>query len=77
MIAFSFVITLLVVTLIVSFVLYIVAVFRLPSDRRPRPPVYNRFGERIGWAENPDYRVNPGQEEHGGPKILRHPPPGA
>lgn len=71
MIVLSFMITALVVVLLLAFAAYVVAVSRLPSDRRPRPPVYNRFGELIGRVENPDFHVNPGEEKHSEPRILR------
>lgn len=67
---FSWLITALIVSLVVSFGVYIVAVVRLPSDERPAPYVYNRFGALLGKAENPDYRINPGEPALGELTIL-------
>jgi hypothetical protein len=66
-------ITLLVVVLIVLFGVYAVALMRMPKGRRPTPPVYNRLGQPLGWVENPDFHLNPGEESSLMPKIRRTP----
>jgi hypothetical protein len=53
---------------------YTVALSRMPKGRRPTPPVYDRLGHRLGWVENPDFRLNPGEERVPRPKISRSPP---
>jgi len=58
----SWLITLLVVILLAAFVLYLISLRRLPLAQRPRTPTFNRFGEFIEYAENPDYRENPGED---------------
>ena len=40
---------------IVCFALYVVALFRLPADRRPRTSTIDRFGQPLPPAENPGY----------------------
>jgi hypothetical protein len=67
-------ISVLVVVLVASFGVYIVALSRMPKGRRPTPPVYDRLGHRLGWVENPDFRLNPGEDRVPRPKISRSPP---
>ncbi len=63
----SWLVTGLVVTILVAFVVYLVGLRRIPLGERPRTAVYDRLGRLIGVAENPDYHVSPGtgeEEEH-------------
>lgn len=50
---------------LLSFVVYLVGLRRLPIQHRPKTPTYNRFGQIIGETENPDFHVNPGED----PKV--------
>jgi hypothetical protein len=59
----SWTITLLVVGILITFAIYLVGLRRLPLADRPRTPTFDRFGQFLGYAENPDYRENPGEEE--------------
>lgn len=40
---------------IVFFLTYVVGLFRLPSEGRPKTPTYDRFGRKIGEMENPSF----------------------
>ena len=53
-------VTVLVVGLVVSFIIALVAVARLP-DERPEVVTYDRFGGVIGAFENPGPSVGPGR----------------
>jgi hypothetical protein len=59
----SWLITLLVVSIVTTFVIYLVGLRGLPLADRPRTPTFNRFGQFLDYEENPDYRENPGEEE--------------
>ena len=47
---------------IVFFALYVAAILRMPTGRRPKVVPLNRFGEDLQPDENPDYRDT--EEEH-------------
>jgi hypothetical protein len=55
-------ITLLVVALLATFIGYLISLRALPTDGRPRTRTYNRYGEFIAERENPDYHENPGED---------------
>ncbi len=55
-------ITAVVALILAGFVLYVVGLRAIPTDKRPTTPVYDRLGREIDVAENPDYHVNPGEE---------------
>jgi hypothetical protein len=55
-------ITLLVVALLATFIGYLISLRALPTDGRPRKRTYNRYGEFIAERENPDYHENPGED---------------
>ena len=50
-----------VVVTIVAFIAYLIGLRAIPLAERPKTPTYNRFGQLIGEAENPDFHVNPGE----------------
>lgn len=55
------------VTVILSvlcFILYVIALLRMPTGRRPAITPLDRFGRPLPPAENPDYRDT--EEEHNG-----------
>lgn len=41
---------------ILFFAVYLVGLFRIPTDGRAKTPTYNRFGEVIGVMENPGFQ---------------------
>ncbi len=59
----SWLITAIVVATLLAFVGYLLGLRALPLEERPRTPIYDRLGKQIGVSENPDYHVNPGEEE--------------
>jgi hypothetical protein len=48
---------------IVSFLVYVVGLLRMPSGFRPDTPVLNRYGEKIGEMENPGYEETEDERE--------------
>ena len=67
--------TALVLTLLASFVAYLLGLRALPTGERPRTNSYDRFGGLLGRQENPDYRENPG--EPAAPDTEELLPPGS
>lgn len=59
--ALGWAITALILAVIASFVVYLIAVARLPNER-PRVPTYDRLGRVIGRYENPGEQIAPGRE---------------
>jgi hypothetical protein len=53
-------VTAIVVAVLATFVAATYSLHRLPTNRRPHTPKFDRLGRQIGLAENPDYRENPG-----------------
>ena len=41
---------------VLCFVLYVIALLRMPTDRRPEITPLDRLGRPLPPAENPDYR---------------------
>lgn len=62
MLIISWLITVLVAALLVTFVVHILRLSRLPTAQRPRTRTYDRFGAVVGVKEKPDYHVNPGED---------------
>jgi hypothetical protein len=58
----SWIATVLVVALLITFAAALRSLRLLPTDGRPRTPTYDRFGAQLGLAENPDYHESPGEE---------------
>ena len=56
--------TVTVVLAVLCFVLYIIALLRMPTGRRPTITPLDRLGRPLPPAENPDYRDT--EEEHDG-----------
>ena len=56
--------TVTVVLAVLCFVLYVIALLRMPTDRRPAITPLDRLGRPLPPAENPDYRDT--EEEHNG-----------
>ena len=56
--------TVIVVLSVLCFILYIIALLRMPTGRRPEITPQDRLGRPLPPAENPDYRDT--EEEHGG-----------
>lgn len=76
----SWLITAVVVATLLGFVLYAFGLRALPTDNRPTTPIYDRLGREIGETENPDYRVNPGEdppEDAPSVHLQNDSPPGA
>ena len=67
----SWTITALMVALVAAFALYLVAVRRLPVDRRPKVRTFDRFGRLLGDYENPGGDIAPGRS--GDPLQRRMP----
>lgn len=57
------VITILVILSIVTFLLYVVSILRLPTGRRPRTPTYDRFGDPLPAEVNPGFAETEDEEE--------------
>jgi hypothetical protein len=68
--AVSWIATLIVIALVVSFVAALVSLRRVPLAQRPKTPIFDRLGREIGETENPDYHANPGEESRDGPDRL-------
>jgi hypothetical protein len=58
----SWLISGLVVLLLVTFIWALISLRQLPLGQRPRTRTYNRLGQLMGVAENPDYHENPGED---------------
>jgi len=56
--------TVIVVLSVLCFILYIIALLRMPTGRRPEITPLDRLGRPLPPAENPNYRDT--EEEHGG-----------
>jgi len=56
--------TVTVVLSVLCFILYVMALRRMPTDRRPTITPLDRLGHPLPPAENPDYRDT--EEEHDG-----------
>jgi len=56
--------TVTVVLAVLCFILYIIALLRMPTGRRPAITPLDRLGRPLPAAENPDYRDT--EEEHDG-----------
>jgi hypothetical protein len=59
---FSWIVTLLVAVLVVTFAVALLSMRRVPLGARPRTRSYDRMGRFIGWSENPDFHENPGED---------------
>ncbi|HEY7295542.1 MAG TPA: hypothetical protein VH916_10895 [Dehalococcoidia bacterium] len=66
--AFAWAITALVLALLAGFAIWCAGLLALRADQRVRTPTYNRFGERIGTIENPDFHIGPGEESESAPQ---------
>jgi hypothetical protein len=68
----TWLVTLLVVALLLTFAAALIGINRLPTGLRPRTPQYDRLGRMVGVSENPDYHANPGEEplDHADEVIL-------
>ena len=65
----SWTISAVVVLVLAGFVLYLFGLHLLPTAERPLTPTYDRFGQLIEMAENPDYRQNPGEDPRDSPDV--------
>jgi len=65
-------ITALVLALLLSFAVWCRGLLALPAAKRVRTPTYNRFGERIGTLENPDFHIGPGEQPTDGAESTLH-----
>lgn len=63
----SWLITILVAALLLTFAGALLSLRRLPLGRRPTTNIYDRLGRPIGRTENPDYHENPGENAAAGP----------
>lgn len=59
----DWIITVLVVALVASYIWQLVTLMRQPAEGRPRTAVYDRYGELIDTVENPDYHIIPVEDE--------------
>ena len=55
MLVVELIVTVSVALSVAFFGLYIGALFQQPTGHRPKTPVYDRFGRKIGESENPGY----------------------
>ena len=58
----SWLVSVIVVLLVTTFLVYLVSLRELSTRERPRTPKYDRLGRLVGWATNPDYHQNPGED---------------
>lgn len=70
MTVFGWLITALVMTLLVTFVAYLVSLRSLPTTDRPHTGTFDRYGDFIEERENPDYHENPGEDPKEDPDII-------
>jgi hypothetical protein len=63
-------ITALVVVLLLTFVGSLISTLTMPAGERPRTRTYDRFGRVMGFAENPDYHDNPGEDSAAMPSTI-------
>ena len=71
--ALSWLISVVVVAILACFLVYIVGLRALPTDKRPTTPVYDRLGREIGLTQNPDFHVNPGEDPRAEPPSTPRP----
>ena len=65
-------ISVVVVALLIGFAVWCAGLIALPAAKRVRTPTYNRFGERIGTLENPDFHIGPGEKPGDGAESDVH-----
>jgi hypothetical protein len=70
--AIAWAITALLAALLIGFGVWCLGLIALPAAKRVRTPTYNRFGERIGTLENPDFHIGPGEEPADGVESALH-----
>jgi hypothetical protein len=70
--AIGFAISVLIVALLLGFAIWCAGLLALPAAKRVRTPTYNRFGERIGTLENPDFHIGPGEQPNDGAESTLH-----
>lgn len=70
--AIAWAITALVLALLIGFTVWCAGLITLPATKRVRTPTYNRFGERIGTLENPDFHISPGEQPSDGAESELH-----
>ena len=65
----SWVVTVIVVSLVLSFIAAALSTLRLPSAERPKTHKFDRLGRYLGAWENPDYHQQPGEKPEESPDV--------